>query len=90
MYSISELKQTDWRACMVYVSKKYLAFMVKISCQIENNIMATMGTVHIFNLFMIYENTMGCIRIKLELFTLKAMMDESCNLICKISMVNPL
>ena len=55
--------------------------MVKISCQIENNIMATMGTVHIFHLFMIYVNTTGCIKIKLELFTLEAMMDKSCNLI---------
>jgi hypothetical protein len=64
--------------------------MVKISCQIENYIMATMGTVHIFHLFMIYGKTMGCISIKLELFTLKAMMDKSCKLICKISMVNPL
>jgi len=53
---------------MVYVSKKYSAFMVKISCQIANDIMATIGTVHIFHFFMIYGNTTGCIRITLELF----------------------
>jgi len=64
--------------------------MVKISCQNEKDIMEAIGTMHIFHPFMKYKNTTGCIRIKLELFTLKAMMDESCNLICKISMVNPL
>lgn len=70
--------------------KKYSAFMVKISCQNEKDIMETTGTMHIFHPFMKQKNTMGCMRIKLELFTLKARMDESCNLICKISMVNPL
>lgn len=54
---------------------KVFSFYGKISFQIENDIMATMGTVRMFNLFMIYENTTGSIRIKLELYTLKTMMD---------------
>jgi hypothetical protein len=89
MYNICKMKWTDWKVCMVYVSKKYSAFMVKISCQIENDIMETTGRVHRFHLFMTYDNTMGCIGIKLELFTLKTKMDALCNLMLKVSMVNP-